>query len=433
MRRGARVARDAARRRRLRRHPHPAGGLAARLRPRRASRRRFPQRDPVRHPARPRRVPAARERDARQLLRLRRRLRTRRHLVRDLGGDPLHGPGVGADLRRGPRPYRQGGFRRGPGRGPRPRPGRSRPRRPPRKARAAPPAPPRPDPALRSRRPARRRRRSPDLPLAPSRWPSPPASAPRPRRSPASRYRPSARPAKSARARSEEQPELALDPGSPGRLEHAASLAAAEPLDHRAPSPLHRRARGERPHARVRARRLRRARRDRRDPSRPGGDHVRTRTRRRPQGVARHRPRRRHRPLDVRPGLPRLDHPRPLRHRHRATQREPREGPAARDPRRQALRRQRPRPAARARQGHRRRARGGEPRPHAAPADRRHHRLGQVGGDQHHDPVAALQARPRGMPADHDRPQDAGAQRLRRHPPPALPGRHRPQEGRRRA
>jgi hypothetical protein len=28
----------------------------------------------------------------------------------------------------------------------------------------------------------------------------------------------------------------------------------------------------------------------------------------------------------------------------------------------------------------------------AAPAGRRHHRLGQVGGDQHHDPVAALPA-----------------------------------------
>ena len=52
------------------------------------------------------------------------------------------------------------------------------------------------------------------------------------------------------------------------------------------------------------------------------------------------------------------------------------------------LRRQRPRPAARPRQGHRRRAGGRQPRPHAAPADRRHHRLGQVGGDQHHDPVA---------------------------------------------
>ena len=103
----------------------------------------------------------------------------------------------------------------------------------------------------------------------------------------------------------------------------------------------------------------------------------------------RHRPRRRHRPLDVGPRLPLLDHPRPLGHRHRAAERAAREGPAARDPRRQGLRRQRPRAAPRARQGHRRRAGGGEPRPHAAPADRRHHRLGQVGRDQHHDPVAS--------------------------------------------
>ena len=82
-----------------------------------------------------------------------------------------------------------------------------------------------------------------------------------------------------------------------------------------------------------------------------------------------------------------------------------------------------------ARQGHRRRAGGGEPRADAAPPDRRHHRLGQVGGDQHHDPVAALPARARPVPADHDRPQDAGALGLRRHPAPALPRRHRPQEG----
>ena len=57
---------------------------------------------------------------------------------------------------------------------------------------------------------------------------------------------------------------------------------------------------------------------------------------------------------------------------------------------------------------------GGEPvvanlAAHAAPADRRHHRLGQVGRDQHHDPVAALQAVARRVPADHDRPEDAGA------------------------
>ena len=126
----------------------------------------------------------------------------------------------------------------------------------------------------------------------------------------------------------------------------------------------------------------------------------------------RHRPRRRHRPLDVRARLPRLDHPRPFRHRHRASQRAARKGPPARDPRREILRRQRPRPAARARQGHRRRAGRGQPRAHAASADRRHHRFRQIRRHQHHDPVAALPAHARRVPPDHDRPQDAGAQRL---------------------
>ncbi len=52
--------------------------------------------------------------------------------------------------------------------------------------------------------------------------------------------------------------------------------------------------------------------------------------------------------------------------------------------------------------GHRR------PRAHAAPADRGHHRLGQVGRHQHHDPVAALSLRAGGVPLHHDRPEDAG-------------------------
>jgi S-DNA-T family DNA segregation ATPase FtsK/SpoIIIE len=61
------------------------------------------------------------------------------------------------------------------------------------------------------------------------------------------------------------------------------------------------------------------------------------------------------------------------------------------------------------------------PRAHAAPADRRHHRLGQVGRHQHHDPVAALPAAARAVPADHDRSEDARTVRLRRHPAPAAP------------
>ncbi len=51
----------------------------------------------------------------------------------------------------------------------------------------------------------------------------------------------------------------------------------------------------------------------------------------------------------------------------------------------------------------------GRPGAHAASADRRHHRLGQVGRDQHHDHVAALPADARPVQVHHDRSQDAGA------------------------
>ena len=64
------------------------------------------------------------------------------------------------------------------------------------------------------------------------------------------------------------------------------------------------------------------------------------------------------------------------------------------------------------RQDHRRRAGDRRSRPHAASARRRHHRLGQVGRHQHHDPVAALPADAGGMPADHGRSEDARAVRL---------------------
>ncbi len=59
------------------------------------------------------------------------------------------------------------------------------------------------------------------------------------------------------------------------------------------------------------------------------------------------------------------------------------------------------------RQDHRRRAGDRRPRPHAASAGRRHHRLGQVGVDQRHDPVAALPDDAGPVPAHHDRPEDA--------------------------
>ena len=69
----------------------------------------------------------------------------------------------------------------------------------------------------------------------------------------------------------------------------------------------------------------------------------------------------------------------------------------------------------------------------APPADRRHHRLGQVGGGQRHDPVDPLPPAARAVPLHHDRPEDAGAVGLRRHPAPAGAGGHRPEEGHRRA
>ena len=107
-------------------------------------------------------------------------------------------------------------------------------------------------------------------------------------------------------------------------------------------------------------------------------------------------------------------------------------GRPARDPRRPRFRRQRHAPAPRPWQGHRRRAHHRQPRQDAPPPHRRHHRFGQIRRHQHHDPLAPLQTLARGMPPDHDRPQDAGTFRLRRHPAPPLPRRHRPQKGRRR-
>ena len=76
-------------------------------------------------------------------------------------------------------------------------------------------------------------------------------------------------------------------------------------------------------------------------------------------------------------------------------------------------------------QGHHRQPGGGRPGQDAARAGGRHHRLGQVGGHQRDDPVAAVQGRgARRAPAD-DRPQDAGDVGLRRHPAPAGAGGHR--------
>ncbi len=59
------------------------------------------------------------------------------------------------------------------------------------------------------------------------------------------------------------------------------------------------------------------------------------------------------------------------------------------------------------RQDHRRRSSHRRSRPHAASLDRRHHRLGQVGRHQHHDPEPDVPAASRRLPRHHDRSQDA--------------------------
>ena len=70
----------------------------------------------------------------------------------------------------------------------------------------------------------------------------------------------------------------------------------------------------------------------------------------------------------------------------------PRDRLSARNSRQPRLRDHQGEACARARQVHRRRGRHRRHRQDAAPAGRRHHRLGQVGRHQHHDPVAALPA-----------------------------------------
>ena len=59
---------------------------------------------------------------------------------------------------------------------------------------------------------------------------------------------------------------------------------------------------------------------------------------------------------------------------------------------------------------------------HAAPAHRRHHRLGQVGAGQRHPDLPAAQQHPHRPAHDPGRPQARGADRLQRHPAPAGAG-----------
>ena len=108
--------------------------------------------------------------------------------------------------------------------------------------------------------------------------------------------------------------------------------------------------------------------------------------------------------------------PRPQRDRHRGAERQAGDRVSQRVARfgRGA---EEPWPAgAGAGQGHRRHGDRRRPVAHAASDDRGHHRLGQVGRRQRDDPVAAVSAVARPVPADPDRPEDAGAFNLRQHP-----------------
>ena len=122
------------------------------------------------------------------------------------------------------------------------------------------------------------------------------------------------------------------------------------------------------------------------------------------QILARHRPGRRHRPLDVGALRPRRGRARPQCDRHRAAQRAPRDGVFPRDDR-GARRSAIPSTSWRSPLG---KTIGGEPvvaelakMPHLLGG--RHHRLRQVGRHQHDDPVAALSFEAGGLPADHGR------------------------------
>ena len=124
----------------------------------------------------------------------------------------------------------------------------------------------------------------------------------------------------------------------------------------------------ERPPARDRARRFRRKGPDREGAAGAGRHALRAGARARHQVEPRHRPRRRHRPLDECRVGPRRHRAGPQRHRHRAAQCAARDGVPARAAVDPPLRGQPARPAAGAGQGHRRRSGDRRPRAHAASA-----------------------------------------------------------------
>ena len=152
---------------------------------------------------------------------------------------------------------------------------------------------------------------------------------------------------------------------------------------------------------------------DPRDPPRPGGHALRAGAGARHPQRPRDRPRRRRGAQPLGHRRAHRHRARPQRDRHRGAEREARDRLPLRAARQRGMGSSNPGQLALAlgkdisgAPGDRR------PRAHAASADRRHHRLGQVGRHQRDDPVAALPAVARPVPAHHDRPQDAGALRL---------------------
>ena len=218
-----------------------------------------------------------------------------------------------------------------------------------------------------------------------------------------------------------------------GRMDHALARDADRAKEIGRGEDFAGRAGAERPAARRRPRRFRRQGRDRQRAPGPGRRALRARTGAGDQVFAGDRACRRHRALDVGRLGPRRGGSRPQRHRHRIAEPAPRDGLLARASRQRRLREIEASPRHRARQDDRRRAGDRRPRPDASLADRRHHRLGQVGGDQHHDPLASLSHEARSVPAHHGRSENAGALRLRRHPASADASRDRSEEGRHRA
>ncbi len=126
------------------------------------------------------------------------------------------------------------------------------------------------------------------------------------------------------------------------------------------------------------------------------------------------------------------DHPGQELHGAGAAQRQAPVDPALRDPGLAGLQRSQVAADHGPGQGHRGQSGGGRPGQDAARAGGGHHRLGQIGGPERDDPVAAVQGRgARRAPAD-DRSQDAGDVDLRGHPAPAGAGGHRHAPGRQR-